>query len=350
MAKNSLKQIRSLISNDKFGVGSRNYLASLYLAKAAAEEPSFLKAMSDILEKDETSRSTINIYRCSLIFYINYRLLKREIPPVVIEKAAILKSHGGSLLNGKPGSLSDPNLPYDLLLPFGLYYGTSSDYFSEVDFQTDLTKADKTLRSFFIKIGTGRFDPNTHGWVDTLPGPVREIYENTLTHAFLATRAPTRYVADDHNWMKRANFWFFSFRRFAYDRNAEHLRSLFGFDRYADSLQKKVLFFVAINIADDGPGMVPYFNESSRDGRKVETVSQIINGRLSSTGLKGAGYGITNAISKLLYSRGLFTISSIDNQYSIFQSRDGLPIRQEKHVTQGLLAGTNVDMLVPIFA
>jgi hypothetical protein len=216
-----------------------------------------------------------------------------------------------------------------------------------VEFHSDLSLADQSLYSFFLKIGRDRVTPETHAWIKSLARATREIYDNTLNHAFYATRAPQSYKDSDPDHTRRANFWFFGFRRFVYNKTSEYIGDLPHFGEFLGSFSSKIRHFICINITDDGPGLVDYYNASTFSGDEVRHVSEIIERNLSSTGISGAGMGLTNAATEVFRHKGYFLVSSAQQYYCQLYVENAPPSRRVGTLPHRL-GGTSVDILIPI--
>ena len=338
--------VRSLLTNNKFGTGPKSYLHALSELEKQKLDASALRDVLSSLCSDESRSRYPNIFRLAAIFYISSVYLKEGPPSLFWERVAELDKDGGVFFNGRPDTLSNTQYPYEILLPFGLSLNTSNDYFSENEFRTDLNTADRSLIRFFSKIGSGSFSSGG-GWIYSLARSAREIYDNTLTHAFFATRAPLSYINSDEPRRNRSNFWFFGFRRFPFSPTSEYFLGLPQIDEYLDSLERRVRYFIAVNITDDGPGVLRYYNLCTMPHRPIRKIGQLIDKKLSSTDLAGAGWGFSNVIMELEADRGYFNIDSYGDQFSAFYNRES-GVMTEDRKSPTIYAGTTVDILIPI--
>ncbi|TAX90252.1 hypothetical protein [Rhizobium leguminosarum] len=343
------KSVRSLLAKSAFGTSAKNYLAAISRVGAVVDDPARLTNIAEILEADESAYSRVNIFRLSMIFRIRHILLDQPPPPIFTEKSRFLEKKGGALFDESiAGTLSSAVLPYQILLPFGLAYGTSREYFSEIDFNSNLTSADANLYRFFSKIGDDNFNRRTHAWIPQITRATREIYDNILNHAYHASHAPKYQYTEQHR-RERARFWFFGFRRFVYSDQSAYFSTLRFFQDYRVSSASAAKYYIVVNITDDGPGIVRYYSICADENEKRVDLGRIIQQKLSSTTISGAGHGISNAASEIIQSRGYLQVEANSEIYSTYY--DG---SQDKIVNSGASsevtrAGTTVDLVIPVF-
>lgn len=344
-----VKKVRSALAKSAFGTCAKNYLAAIATVSSLAQDRVRLSAISDILEADESGYSKVNVFRLSMIFRIRHILLNEPIPKVFTEKSRFLEQSGGALFDENiAGTLSSVILPYQILLPFGLAYGTSRQYFSEIEFNSNLKSADANLYRFFSKIGDNNFNRRTHAWVPQITRATREIYDNILNHAFHASHAPKYQYTEQHQ-RERSRFWFFGFRRFVYSDQSAYFSTLRAFQSYRLNCASPAKYYIVVNITDDGPGIVRYYQISSGKGDPETSLASIIEQKLSSTNIPGAGHGINNAISEVIFSKGYLQVESNSQIYCVYFDgiqQKSIEINEKSDVIR---AGTSVDIVIPVF-
>ncbi|QEE43954.1 hypothetical protein FVA81_04705 [Rhizobium sp. WL3] len=349
MAQSEAKIVRSLLAKSTFGTSAKNYLAATARVRNIANHPEHLVDIAEILEADESAYSRVNIFRLSMIFRMRNILLKEALPDVFVEKSRFLEQKGGALFDESiAGTLSSAVLPYQILLPFGLAYGTSRQYFSEIDFNSSLTSADENLYRFFSKIGDDKFNQRTHSWIPQITRATREIYDNILSHAYHASYAPKYQYTEEHQ-RDRARFWFFGFRRFVYSDQSLYFSNLNRFHEYRDSSVRKAKYYIVVSIVDDGPGIVDYYNVCKGEGASEITLGDVIQKKLSSSLISGAGHGLSNAAAEIIRSQGYLQVEANSEIYTTYYNGVQDNITKSTMPSEVARAGTAVDLVIPVF-
>lgn len=343
------KYIRSLLAKNSFGISTKNYLTAVSLLGEMGDDDDRLSRITEQLETDESAYKNVNIFRLSFIFRIRHIVLNQIPPEIFTRKSAFLGQKGGALFDdGIAGALSSSILPYQILLPFGLPYGTSREYFSEIDFNSNLSAADANLYRFFSKIGDNNFNRRTHAWIPQITRSTREIYDNILNHAVHASHAPKYQYTDLHK-RERARFWFFGFRRFVYSDSSEYFSSLPSFKEYRDKFSKPAKYYIVVKISDDGPGIVRYYTVCSGKDDDKTSLAEIIQNRLSSTNISGAGHGISNAAAEIIRNKGFLQVEANSESYTNFYDAERDIAAERSAASSASFAGTSVDLILPVF-
>jgi hypothetical protein len=340
-------EVRRLVAQNSFGLGPKNYLIAKKLLGDISNSSADLKKLSDILAKDEIQSKNTNIFRISIIIRIS-EIICESLPKEIEEKFLDLEKDGGALIDGQVLSVNQATHPLELILPFGLDFGTSRDYFEYTTYKSNLSKAKNQLFSFFDKLNRGKINKSSQSWKHSLAFSSREIYENIIQHSFHNKDTTNEYRYSEEFKNNRCKFWVFSYRRYVYVDNEyfSRLREFSTFHSHFTS--KKPKLFVAINISDDGLGMKNYFNLCC-PGSSVDSIYEIINSNLSSSDIVGAGDGCSNAIDRVTEEDGYIMFSSGEDFYVNYKDQNTDDRVEIKGKLDEYHVGTSVDMLIPLF-
>jgi hypothetical protein len=329
-----LQEARSQISSDEPVVRAHGFLSArrLVLALDASEAELFVNS----LRSDEEKSVHANPARLALLneYYASIKKIDK-IDDWLIEKNRVYNTEKASLFSVKSGSVT-PELYFNPALGGTMLY---------LPARSIATKSPEAYDLLGDLINLSLRPLNLSGIDKVIAGIVRissEICQNSLLHA-LDINTKKSYARGGPDKLEVASTWGIVLkRRDKFSKSLiEDLDYYQEYKEYIDHTYSKTPRFVSCTIFDSGPGITKHY--SYYKNRDLGKISDIIDGKLSSTNIRGAGGGLSILMREIAKNNGFVRIRETDKQLVAFGDS-----KFESDGRERAIAGTAIDAIFPL--